>query len=331
MAVVNQELPTLLDMARRTNPDGTVAQLVEMATRRNVFLQDMVWKEANNSTGHLVTSRYGLPTVAYRKFNEGIAPSKSRTRQFTETCGMMEGVSKVDRDLARLNGNVNAYRLQENKAFFASMNNEFETNVAYASTATAPEKFHGLIPRLDATTSEAGGQVILAEADDTGNDYTSALLVGWGPMSVYGIYPKGSQQGIETIDLGEQLVDDDTTANNQFLGLVTMFKWHHGVAVEDWRYIVRIANIDSGALSASDDTLIPAMIQAVNALESLEGVRPVFYVNRRVYTYLHLQARNATKNSSLSIDTVEGKPVASIMGIPIRRTDAITNTEDGVA
>lgn len=331
MAVVNQELPTLLDLARMQNPDGTVAQLVEMATRKHVFLQDMVWKQANGKTAHRVTSRFGLPTVGYRKFNEGIAPSKSRTRQFDETMGMMEGVSKVDRDLARLSGNVNAYRLSENKAFFASMNYEFETNVAYASTATAAEKFHGIIPRLDATTSEAGGQIVLHEADDTGSDYTTALLVGWGPNSVYGIYPEGSAQGIETIDLGEQLVDDDTTANNQFLGLVTMFKWHHGVCVEDWRYLSAVRNIDSGALAGTNDDLIPAMIQAINKMESTEGVRPVWYVNRTVYTYLWLQARNASKNSTLSIDMMEGKPVTSIMGIPIRRTDAITNTEDGIA
>ena len=126
-------------------------------------------------------------------------------------------------------------------------------------------------------------------------------------------------------------MDDDTAANNQFLGLVTMFKWHHGVAVEDWRYISRIANIDTGALAGTDDTLIPAMIQAVNKLESLEGVRPVFYVNRTVYTYLHLQARNVAKNASLAVEMVEGKPVVSVMGIPVKRTDAITNTEDGIA
>jgi hypothetical protein len=27
----------------------------------------------------------------------------------------------------------------------------------------------------------------------------------WGPKTVYGIYPKGSQMGLETIDMGRQL------------------------------------------------------------------------------------------------------------------------------
>lgn len=330
MSTLNTELPTLVDLARMTNPDGSVAQLVEMATRRNVFLKDMVWKEANNITGHRITSRYALPSPGYRRFNEGVARSKGRTRQFDETCGMMESVSEVDRDLARINGNVGAYRLAEDKAHFAAMNNTFETNVAYSSAASAPEQFHGLIPRLDATTLEAGGQIVLAEADDTGSDYTSILLVGWGPQTVYGIYPKGSAQGIETIDLGEQMVVD-SGGTNRFLALSTMFKWHHGIAVEDWRYLSRVANIDSGALAATDDILVPAMIQAINKLESTEGVRPVFYCNRTVYTYLWLQARNATKNSTLSVEKVEGQEVAMLNGIPIRRTDAITNTEDGIA
>lgn len=331
MAIVNAELPTLLDVAKRTDPNGGISALIEMLTRRNVFLQDMVWKEGNLPTGHRFTSRTGLPAVSWRKFNEGVAPGKSRTSQMDETCGMLEGISKVDRDLARLNGNAAAFRASEDKAFLQSMNNEVESAIVYASASTSPEKIHGLIPRLDATTSTAGSQVLLAEADDTGSDYGSILLIGWGPDSVYGIYPRGSQQGMETIDMGLQLINDGQAAERQFVGYVTNFKWHLGLAVQDWRYIVRIANIDTGALAGTDDTIIPLMIEAAHQLESREGVRPVFYVNRQVNTFLHLQARNATKNSTLSTDMIDGRPITSLMGIPIRMTDALTSTEDGIA
>jgi hypothetical protein len=329
MATINADLPTLADLAKLQDPDGSHAKVVEMLTRKNAFLPDMVWKEGNLPTGHRITSESVLPTVGYRQYNEGVAASKGRTSQADETCGMLEGISKVDRDLARLNGNEAAYRLSQDKMFMRSMNNAVEDGILYNSVATNQERFHGIIPRLASTTGIAGSQIVLAEADDTGVDYTTALIVGWGPNSVYGIYPKGSKQGLETIDMGLQLTADANS--REFLAWVTNFKWQLGVAVEDWRYLAAVRNIDSGNLSATDDLLVPKLIEALYKLESLEGVRPVIYVNRKVNTYLHLQARNTAKSSMLSVEMPEGKPVVHLMGVPIRMTDALTITEDGIS
>jgi hypothetical protein len=325
MATVNNTVPTLLDWARRQDPNGSIANIVETLQTQNVFLQDMPMVEGNLPTGHRITSRNVLPSVQWRKLNEGITPGKSGTTQVDESFGMLEGKSSVDIDLARLNGNEAAFRASEDKGFVQALNKEVETGIAYHSTLTAPEKFHGLIPRLDSTTGAFGAQVIKADATAAGNDQASILLVGWAPDKVFGIFPKGLPVGIETIDMGKQYVDDGT--GKTYLAWVTHWKWKIGVAVRDGRYLVRICNIDVSAFAPGNDTIVNAMIDAYHQLQSVNDCSPVFYVNRKVATFLHKEAKTATKNATLSLDQIAGKPMASVLGVPVRVTDALTNTE----
>ena len=55
-------------------------------------------------------------------------------------------------------------------------------------------------------------------------------------------FPKGSRAGLQTKDLGEELVSDG--ANGKYLAARSLYQWDAGMAVKDWRYVVRIANID---------------------------------------------------------------------------------------
>jgi hypothetical protein len=325
MATINATLPTLKDIASRMDPNGAVAAVVEALGRENPLTQDMVWKEGNLPTGHVITTRTALPSATWRRFNEGILPQKSITDQVTETCGMLEGLSKIDRDLARLNGNEAAFRASEDAAFIAGLANDLETACFYASTKTDPERIMGLSPRLDSTTGPWGGQIITSQLTAAGNDQTSMWLVVWGPKTVYGIFPKGSQVGLETIDMGLQLVRDANS--REFVAYVTNFKWKVGLAVEDARFVVRLANIDTSAISMTGMQLIQDMIRMVAQVPNLNAGRPVIYANRKVATYLQLQALDATKNSTLAFDDIGGKRVTRFMGIPIQVSDAITNTE----
>jgi hypothetical protein len=157
-------------------------------------------------------------------------------------------------------------------------------------------------------------------------------LVGWGPETVYGIYPKGSMGGLQAEDLGKVLIDDGT--GEDLLAWVTEWTWKFGLCVRDWRYVSRLCNIDTGQAASIDpsaDSLIPAMIEMYNRLYDAKMGKPAFYCNRLVYTLLWNQAREAVKNSTLTTQMVEGQPVLSFMGIPVRRTDGITNTEAVVA
>ena len=330
MAAIGSGNLTLLDQIKRRAPDGSIARVVEVLTQRNAVLQDAVWKEGNLPTGHRFVSRTALPSIAFRRFNEGVATSKSRTAQIDETCGMLEGWSAIDVELAKLNGDEAAFRMTEAIAFAQSMNNQVEQSFIYSSSKTAPEQIMGLSPRMDAITgAQYPNQIIPCSAGASGNDQSSIWLVGWGDTTVYAIYPKGSTGGLEHNDRGILPWDDGT--GKKFDAYISNWKWKFGLCVEDARYLVRIPNVDTSMIAANGFDIIEAMVKAYHQIYDPNNARLAFYVNRKIATYLHLQALEATKTSTLRVEDIGGKPVLTFLGVPVRQTDAITNTEAPLA
>src|SRR5215469_18727399 len=87
---------TYADWARRVDPDGKVALIVELLSQTNEILDDMLVREGNLPTGHRTTVRTGIPSATWRLFNYGVPTTKSTTAQITDSCGMLETYSVVD-------------------------------------------------------------------------------------------------------------------------------------------------------------------------------------------------------------------------------------------
>lgn len=328
MATINiNGYSTLLDIASRLDPKGKIARIAETLNTDCPLLQDMPWVEANGPDGHLITTRTGLPGLTWRKYNQGVLPSKSQTGQFTETTGMLDGVSKVDVALAKRNGNAAEYRASEDVSFVSSYKRTLESAFFYSSQKTDPTQITGLSPRLDALSGIPYASQVLPFGAASGNDNSSIWLVGWAPKKVYGIYSAGSVAGLQMKDLGDQLEDDGSGTGAQFLAHRSYFTWNCGFAVEDARYLVRIPNIDDDVLVGTGNALILAMSDAVEQLQSLEDCNPVFYMNRFVRKFLRKQAIDTTKNSTLTIDTIGGKRMLMFGEVPIHRTDALLSSE----
>lgn len=327
MATLSMNQATLLDLAKRIDPDGKAAVIAEMLSQDNEILDDMQWIEGNLPTGHRTTVRTGLPTVAWRKLNKGVPDSKSTTAQIDEACGMLEAYGQVDKDLAELNGNTAAFRLSENRAFIEAMKQEMASTLFYGDTGIAPEKFLGLAPRFSSLSGAENSQNII-NAGGTGSDNTSIWLVGWSENTVHGIVPKGSQAGLIHEDLGLDIVRD--ADGNKYRAYIDHYQWKCGIALRDWRYVVRIANIDVSDLtknaSAGAD-LIDLMTRALERIQSLDGVKPVFYCNRTIRSFLRRQTVNKVASSTLAYDTVAGKPALRFAEVPVRRVDAILDNE----
>src|SRR5262245_19735725 len=177
MAGLGANVLTLADWAKRLDPDGKVPVIVELLAQTNEILLDMRWIEGNLPTGHRTTVRTGLPTVAWRLLNSGVTPSKSTTAQIDEQAGILEAWSEVDIDLAKLNGNVQAFRLSEARAFIEAMNQEMAQTLFYGNAGLAPEEFTGLSPRYSSTTAGNGSNVL--SAGGVGSDNSSIWLIGW--------------------------------------------------------------------------------------------------------------------------------------------------------
>jgi hypothetical protein len=326
MAGVNGTFPSILDVAKTIDPQGKPAAAIEMLAQNNPLLAESVWKEGNLPTGHRYTARTALPSVTWRRMNEGVNFGKAKNDQVDETCGQMAAMGAVDKETLKLYGAGGAaYRLNQQKGFLQAFNNELETGFFYHSIKTNPEKIQGLAPRLDATTNPWGSQILKLDGSASGNDQTSIWLIGWGLDTVFAMYPKGSSAGIEHTDMGEQLVDDGT--GKKFVGMVDSWAWKCGLCVEDARYLVRIANVDTGNLTSANLTLIYGMVDATYMVQDLRNARFAFYCNRTVARFLHKQAIAGTTQSTLAIEKIGGEAVTTLLGIPIRRTDALLNTE----
>jgi hypothetical protein len=335
MAALTATHPTILDVQKRLDPDGKISPIIELLTQTNDILTDAVWIEGNLPTGHRTTVRTGLPDPTWRKLYGGVQPTKSRTAQITANCGMLEAYAEVDKALADLNGNTAAWRYGEDQAHILGMNHELASSLIYASESTAPEEITGFAPQFNTVTSVENAENIIREgnAQPDGTDNTSIWLVGWGPQTVHCIYPKGSMAGLKITDKGQVTIENVDGNGGRMEAYRTHYRWDVGLAVRDWRYVVRVQvnseDLTKAASSGAD--LIDMLSQASETVPTHEGVNLAWYANKRVRSFLRRQIMNKTVNSTLSMDDVAGRKVMTFDGIPFRRCDAILNTETGIA
>lgn len=318
---------TLSDWAKHLDPDGSIAMIVEILNETNEILDDMLWIEGNLPIGHRHTVRGGLPTPAWRLLNYGVPITKGQTVQVDDACGMLEDYGQVDKDLAMLNGNTEAFRLSQDRAHIEGMSQAMASALFYGNQAVDPEKITGLAPRFNDLSAENADNIVAG--DGTGSDNTSVWLVVWGEDKCTGIFPKGSMAGLQSTDLGEERVSDSNTPTGYYQALVNHYQWKAGLAMSDWRYVVRIPNIDVSNLTknaASGSDLIDLMTQALELPPSLSAGRPVFYCNRTIRSFLRRQIRNAN-NVNITMEQVAGNRVVAFDEVPVRRCDAILNTE----
>lgn len=329
MTTVGNTVPTLLDLSKQFGENGQPLPIAELLHKMNPALDDIPFEEANGVTGHKISARSGLPAVAWRKLNGGVPATKSNFADVTESMGILSALGKVDKKLVELSNNPARFRLNQNIGHIESMAQEFSSTLFYGDTDIDPEKFLGLSPRFDDLSGPTNAsQIIDAAGNDT--DLCSIWLVGWGDGGAKGIYPKGTKAGLVHNDMGEELVSDGN--GGEFPALRDWFEWNAGIAVEDWRNIVRIANIDKSATiatGASGPVLIDLLVAAIEQTEKRAGLNYAFYMPRFILTRLRQQISNRS-NVWLSMGEVAGKKVMEFDGIPCRRTDALLLNESRI-
>lgn len=331
MSALKATNPTLIDVARRTDPDGKIATIVELLNQSNDVLTDMSWVEGNLETGNKTTVRTGIPVPTWRKLYGGVQPTKSTTAQVQDSCGMLEAYAEIDKALADLNGNTAAFRLSEDSAIIEGMSQELAQTLFYGNEGSEPEAFTGLAPRYNSLSAQNADNIINAAGDNASSN-TSIWLCVWGPQTGFGIYPKGSSGGLKMTDKGQVTIENVDGSGGRMEGYRTHYRWDAGLTIRDWRYFVRVANIKVSDLATVSNTknLINWMVQASERIPSFGKGRACWYVNRTIREKLRLGILERVANN-LSWERVEGRRVMTFDDIPVRRTDAIVNNESLVA
>jgi hypothetical protein len=218
------------------------------------------------------------------------------------------------------------------------MNQTQATTLFYGNPATDPKQFLGFAPRYSdiGAGSPNNSQNILSAGGSDATANTSIYLVVWGDNTVYCPFPKGSTAGLMHEDLGEQTVYD---GNNRLQAYATRYQWKNGLVVKDWRYVVRIANIDVSDLVGVTGTqlntaatdLVKLMARAMYRIPNMSMGRAAFYMNRTVHSGLAVKAMDRSQNV-LAVNqglSQFGTPYSwlSFLGVPCRRVDALINAE----
>lgn len=334
MATLSGSL-TLADVAKRLDPSGKAASIGELLNQSNAILDDVPWVEGNLPAGHQYSQRTSLPTPTWITINSGITPTISTTAQNVDSVGILGDVVEIAKEVAEFGGNLQENLMREAEAHLEGMAQEFSQTLVYGNATTAPTEFTGFAPRYNSTSGTTGQNVI--SGSGSGSDNSSIWLIGWGKGKVYGIYPKGSKAGLEQINRGLETIEDTAGvggAGTRLLGYRTFFYWKCGLAVEDWRYAVRICNVDISNLVAKSSAadIFDLMIKALYRIPNLSACSPKFYMNRTLLEMLDIQGRDDVQTGGgLGYADVAGKELRSFRGVPIRLVDQLTETEATVS
>ena len=348
MAISNPVLQpsTMINIAdyyKRIDQNGNIIPIAEALAESNEIMEDVVFKEGSLTNGDQQSIRTGLPEVYWKQYNRGVPSSKSTVATVQETVGMLEAQSKVDSTLIDQNGQGAEFRRTEEIPFIESIAQTFSRTLFKGDARVKSEGFSGFETRystLDTAKAENAKNVI--DCGGTGNNLTSIWIIGWGD-NVYCPYPKGSTAGLKSQDMGIQLVDDED--GNKYRAYVSIYNLTAGLMVRDWRYVVRLANIDVKQLrngtGIGDGTegainLIDKLLEGLTLLpKTKQGKMKLgIYMNRDVYTGLTTLSRRQNSNvvtwqQANNAFGTEGA-WATFQGIPLRQVDELTNDEKQV-
>lgn len=349
MAFSTNIYPNLVDWARMSDPDGTIADIAWMLAQCNDVLKDMIWQEGNLPLGHKVTLNVALPQGTWRGNNQGVASGKPLNQQVEFSIGELVAYSMVDKTLANLNGDIGKFRWNEDQAQIEGLSQQVAGALFYSNEATTPQQFTGFSPYYNTiTTSNAQSAKNVLSGGGSANANASMWLVGWGDNTIHGIFPKGSQAGLIYEDKGDITPLYDTNGN-RYEGYTSYFCWKVGLCIKNWQYAVRICNLDTttaGLFGTTPPDLNVLMSRAAVRLptntrrasgitevdspaDPVPGINPAWYMNRTLRESLDIQAIR-DKNVLLTPTEYAGEPVMQWRQIPVRVVDQLLNTESNI-
>ena len=338
--------PTLIDLTSRTSSTGKQAYIAEYLSQANEFMDDLPWVESSERGGHEFVFRTSIPAGAWRQYNLGVPYSKSTTAKARVGVGSLEDYSQVDRMLAEDSGDIDTFRQGEDVAFLEGMGQTMVQTFFYGNTTVTPAEFMGLAPFYNTVnTANAQNASNVIDGGGTGSSNASLWLICHGERTMYAAYPRGSKAGMTMEDKGDTVPGFDAVGN-RFEAYTSWFRHQAAYVPHDWRYGVRVANIDvtnAGLAGPNALDLFATMSQVVllpphlgkrsSGIEKTDavndpapGIRPVFYCNRTLRHWMDVQGMR-DRNVLLSLKDYAGMPCDTFRDIPVKIVDQLTTTE----
>jgi hypothetical protein len=333
--IANQNVYTLTQWANSLGPDHMIqTRVANLLEQQNGVIADAGWIESNMPLGHMGEVQVGLPASYYAAMNGFVGVSQDAVMPIQEPAAMLKAFTQVSKEMGELGGmgELAKLRARKSKAQLESFNQQFTKTLFYGS-AVNPASFVGLSTRYSSLEATNGQNIL--DAGGTSGTNASIWLVVWGEETCTMFFPKGSKAGIDHRDLGLQTLQSINTSqfSDTNTGLLEVYReawtWKHGLFLNDWRYVVRIANIDVPKLLAKTGAdVLDLLLRATHHVPNLHGGRPAIYMNRTLLEMLDVAKRDAVKEGGqLKYEVVDGIEIPTFRGIPVRIVDQLLNTE----
>jgi len=326
---------TLSEIIRRENPDGTLADLVDVLNKQSAVLKYGTWIECNNGTYHEDTRTAFEPSGSERGYDMGVDKEAGGTEKATEPTCMLDGLSEIDAAKLKHTPDQLAARMQEDDFFLRGMSKTAVSRFFDGDRSSNPLRINGLNVRAfyNSLTSPDTNRYVYDNAGGNASvtaNKTSIYIIQFGPKKVNWTYPRndpqgGTEYGIHMEDFGRNLITDG--AGKKYPAWQTWFEFHFGLFIHDPRCIKRICNISTTNIDGVDDFSFneDSLIDAASELE-YNGEGAIIVCNRTVSAQMWKRLKDKA-NVNFSVEQAFGKPVLAFNLIPIFREDQITNTQ----
>ena len=315
--------------------DHSLADVAEVLRKAVPIVNDIPYVAMNKKVKHIVPMRSDLPSVYYRKANQAIPASKTTIEEREFVASHFESKSVMDQKVAEYGGKdrVAQNRMNQAEGHIQAAAHELADLILYGS----PEDDHRQVPGIfhilsTLNTSEPTHKQIV-DAGGVGSDNSSILFVSWGKGKVYGIFEEGTQAGLKRTDRGLVQIPGTTEAGGTgwYWGFEEDFEVEHGLCVEDYHALARVANIDVSDLKTPADAanLMKLMTRALYRIPPmLRQQKGKIYVNSTVMSFLDEQAQALVgAGGGLNYTNYQGEPVLMFRGWMIQEMDNLLTNE----
>jgi hypothetical protein len=330
MATLGEDRITWKDYASQQDPDGKAARIIDILAEQNDILDDMFVVQGNKEYGLQTTQLATDPTVTIRGINQGATGTKGTFKQIQAHAALFTALGQVDKELVEAAEDQAGFRANSNKPFIGAMGKKLADELFFGATANNSQSFDGLTAFYKSTTAtDYGNYVFKAGGSDTDN--RSLWLIDWGEDSVCGFYPKNTEVGLQHKNYGEELVTLDD--GSYWPAYRDLWEWRAGIAVRNYKKVVRIGNIDKSSLAtigSGSDTSPDLLNLMIDAIESVPNLSPRarFYCGRSVRTAFVKKALGKANLFLTMQELNNNRVVPSFLGVPIRLCEALDVDED---
>jgi len=335
--VIGNKGLTLRDFAAGEKADGSFDHdIIDMVTEDNNILDDITFIEADDGSTLRSTIRNGIPHGTWTTYYKGIAPNKSGKTQVRDVCGRIATRIAVDRNLYNDSPHAAETLLDEAQTHIDGLREDVIDCLFYGNINKEARKFNGLYNFYDAYGAEATPSSSFAHyvvngattTPSTSNMLRSIWLVGWGRKSITGFYPKDAKQVGLVRGALEDSFDFDA-AGNKYPTKEQEISWTLGLAVRDFRYGGRIANVERSIMGeyATPGKYVE-LIEDLIARVKRGGVNQAFYMEPNVWRHLRKLFGRITRSNAITYEQVTQEKAPTLYGIPVRLCDALDTDEE---